>query len=75
MKKILYKEHAIKTVVAYLATEQVTIGLNVFEIEVQVNPANHLRILSKISAIVQDSKYQVQEDIGTLVVTVFNGQV
>jgi len=75
MRKIGYQEKAIKEVIKFLTDEKIILGLFEHEIEVQVQPSNNRHVFEGLGKIVATTKYQVQEDAGTLVITVFNGQV
>lgn len=75
MKKIIYKERAVKAILAYLETTDATFTLHEESIVIDANKDNEEKIFKRLNGIISTTKYMVQKEITTFTITVFNGSV
>jgi len=75
MKKIRYSDKTILEILNYLDEEKLKYSKLPEEIRIVISKKNHGKVFTKLSKILEDSKYQVQEELPEFILSVFNGSV
>ena len=75
MRKIQYKEKAIKDILLFLSTQGATFATHEEAIVVTADKSNETTLFSELNKLIKATKYMVQKEVTTFTITVFNGSV
>jgi len=75
MRKINYNERAVKAIIQLLTEQNAVFGMHEESIEIEATKRNEDMLFKELNRIVAGTKYMVQKDIKSVIITIFNGSV